>query len=570
MLNDIRIKKAMQAVVVFILLSMVLYTGIVVKQLTAQDRQLIRLHKEISVVLDNTHEMRFYLSQMGQFLSDAVATGNSESLNEAHRAADKFKSHLEKAIKADTVPDHLQKLKELGPKFEVFYNLGFEMTNHYMENRRSEGNKLMEKFDAMSIELTKAVADITQIHVQVMGTNLGKAVAASETLRMLAVVIGLIVATFTAGAMLWLTRKINVPLGRSVEVANTLAGGNLTVTIEASSKDETGQLLNAMKEMAEKIKKIIAEVKTTADNVASASEQLSASSEQMSRGVVEQSGRASQIATSSSEMSQTVIDVAKNASTIASSAADTAKVAQEGESVVSRSVEEVKAIAATVSESAQMVSALGERSKQIGEIVSVINDIADQTNLLALNAAIEAARAGEQGRGFAVVADEVRKLAERTTKATKEISGMIKTIQAETGTAVTAMDEGTRKVQNGVRLANEAGDALKEIVTGVENVTDMISHIATSAEEQSATTDEITQNMDSIAEVAKTNVAAIGEVSRATNEMSRLAAELKGLVVNFKIEHASERLPVTRAASGSRKTAEVKQFPLLKKASGQS
>ena len=535
MLNDIRIKKAMQAVVVFILLSMVLYTGIVVKQLTAQDRQLIRLHKEISVVLDNTHEMRFYLSQMGQFLSDAVATGNSESLNEAHRAADKFKSHLEKAIKADTVPDHLQKLKELGPKFEVFYNLGFEMTNHYMENRRSEGNKLMEKFDAMSIELTKAVADITQIHVQVMGTNLGKAVAASETLRMLAVVIGLIVATFTAGAMLWLTRKINVPLGRSVEVANTLAGGNLTVTIEASSKDETGQLLNAMKEMAEKIKKIIAEVKTTADNVASASEQLSASSEQMSRGVVEQSGRASQIATSSSEMSQTVIDVAKNASTIASSAADTAKVAQEGESVVSRSVEEVKAIAATVSESAQMVSALGERSKQIGEIVSVINDIADQTNLLALNAAIEAARAGEQGRGFAVVADEVRKLAERTAKATSEISGMITAIQDEVDKAVHAMDEGTKRVNTGVEYSEKAGESLHNIVSSVNGLQSMVQQIASATEEMSTVSEQISGDIETIASVSKETSTGAEQIAHASSDLARLSTKLAEIVGQFKV-----------------------------------
>ncbi|MEK7678923.1 MAG: methyl-accepting chemotaxis protein, partial [Deltaproteobacteria bacterium] len=165
------------------------------------------------------------------------------------------------------------------------------------------------------------------------------------------------------------------------------------------------------------------------------------------------------------------------------------------------------------------------------------------------NAAIEAARAGEQGRGFAVVADEVRKLAERTTKATKEISGMIKSIQDETTHAVSAMADGTAKVENGVRLANEAGDSLGKIVVGVQSVSDMIAHIATSTEEQSATTDEISKNMDSISEVSKMNVAAIGEVSKATGDMARLASELKDMVSSFKISKDSSG-PVDAVHSG--------------------
>ncbi|MBI5587069.1 MAG: methyl-accepting chemotaxis protein, partial [Deltaproteobacteria bacterium] len=211
-------------------------------------------------------------------------------------------------------------------------------------------------------------------------------------------------------------------------------------------------------------------------------------------------------------------------------------------------------VAASTAVTAKTIKELGKSSEEIGTIVSVINDIADQTNLLALNAAIEAARAGEQGRGFAVVADEVRKLAERTTKATKEISAMIKTIQSETGKAVDAMDAGTDKVENGVRLANEAGDALRQIVTGVEDVTDKISHIATSAEEQSSTTDEITRNMDSIAEVAKSNVAAIGEVANATDEMARLATELKDLVSKFKILKSYDAVSIRAVAGTGRRS----------------
>ncbi|MDP2689371.1 MAG: methyl-accepting chemotaxis protein, partial [Deltaproteobacteria bacterium] len=158
----------------------------------------------------------------------------------------------------------------------------------------------------------------------------------------------------------------------------------------------------------------------------------------------------------------------------------------------------------------------------------------------------------EQGRGFAVVADEVRRLAERTTKATKEISGMINAIQEETGRAVEAMDGGAAKVENGVKLANDTGEALRRIVAGVESVSDMIRQIATASEEQSVTTDDITRNMDSLADVAKSNVSAISEVSREAEDMARLATELKGLVSGFRISGATEGPGGLKVIAGGR------------------
>ncbi len=535
MLKDISIRKTLRVVTIFILLSMVLYTGIIIKRLTDENKQLVRLDKEISVVLNNTHGMRYYLSQVQQFLSDAAATGNRESLKEADRAAAEFRKHLEKALRADTVPDHIQKLKALGPEFEAFYTSGKEMTNAYLEKGRGEGNKLMEDFDRTTTELTGAVSDITHIHVQAMGTNLGKAVSGNEDTRMLAVMVGLFVAIISAAALTWLSNKINAPLSKAVEIADTIAKGDLTVKIEANSKDETGQLLASMREMADKMKTIIAEVKSTADNVASASEELSASSEQMSRGVDEQSGRASQIATSSAEMSQTVIDIAKNASNIASSANDTTKVAQDGEGIVSKSVEEVRAIAATVGESATLMTSLGERSKQIGEIVSVINDIADQTNLLALNAAIEAARAGEQGRGFAVVADEVRKLAERTAKATSEIGGMINAIQDEVEKAVVSMDEGTKRVNAGVELTAQGGDALHNIVSSVNNLQSMVQQIASATEEMSTVSEQISGDIETIASVSKETSGSSGQIAHAASDLASLSTKLTDIVRQFRL-----------------------------------
>ncbi|MDO8426463.1 MAG: methyl-accepting chemotaxis protein [Deltaproteobacteria bacterium] len=310
-------------------------------------------------------------------------------------------------------------------------------------------------------------------------------------------------------------------------------------------KDEISSLGQSVDEMASQMSDIIGRITESSDHLASASEQLSASSTQMSRGAEKQSAQTAHAATAMEEMNATVIEVARNSQQAAESARGAREIAATGGAVVSQAITAMQEVAESTSVAADTIKKLGKSSEEIGTIVSVINDIADQTNLLALNAAIEAARAGEQGRGFAVVADEVRKLAERTTKATKEISGMIQSIQNETGKAVIAMAEGTKKVENGVKLANEAGTSLKQIVAGVEGVTDMIGHIATSAEEQSATTDEITQNMDSIADVAKSNVAAICEVSKATDQLAGIAVELKDLVTRFKIEREARQSAVS-------------------------
>jgi len=199
----------------------------------------------------------------------------------------------------------------------------------------------------------------------------------------------------------------------------------------------------------------------------------------------------------------------------------------------------IKRIADVVNQSAGTVRALGKSSDQIGEIIGVIDDIADQTNLLALNAAIEAARAGEQGRGFAVVADEVRKLAERTTRATKEIASMIKTIQSETTLAVQSMEQGTQEVENGFRLADKAAASLQGIVDTSEKVTDMIAQIATASKEQSAASEQISRNVEAISTVTGETAANIQHIARAAEDLNKLTTALQDLVGQFQLLHGT-------------------------------
>ena len=325
------------------------------------------------------------------------------------------------------------------------------------------------------------------------------------------------------------------PLSVLIGQVKQISAGDLTVKVEITTQNEMGTLSKEIGNMVTSFKTIIGQIKSASSSMSSASQELSASSEQISRGVNEQSQRSSQIATSSAEMSQTVIDVAKNASNIASSAIDTSKIADEGSHTVDKSVEEVNEIANTVGESSQRIISLGERSKQIGDIVNVIKDIADQTNLLALNAAIEAARAGEQGRGFAVVADEVRKLAERTAKATSEISGMINSIQSEVGEAVTSMDEATKKVGSGVKNVTMAGVSLNNIVQSVNGLQGMIQQIASATEEMSTVSETISGDIDTIASVSRETSSSSEQIAQSASDLARLSSELQKVVGQFKV-----------------------------------
>jgi methyl-accepting chemotaxis protein len=334
---------------------------------------------------------------------------------------------------------------------------------------------------------------------------------------------------------LYISGTLTKPLKEALSVANAISEGDLRVSVVINSNDEVGQLMAAMKTMDDTLKDVLSQTKSAADRLASASLDLSASSGEMSRGITVQSDRASQIASSSEEMSQTVLDIARNASTMAASATETARIAQEGENIVSRSVEEVKAIAETVNASSRVMGSLGERSKEIGDIVNVIKDIADQTNLLALNAAIEAARAGDLGRGFAVVADEVRKLAERTSKATTEIAAMIGAMQAEVDKAISNMNEGTKRVAVGVRFTGEAGQALHTIVSSVQDLQTMVQQIASATEEMSSTSDQISSDIDAIALVSRETSSGSEQITRSATDLANLSSGLQALVGRFTV-----------------------------------
>jgi methyl-accepting chemotaxis protein len=305
--------------------------------------------------------------------------------------------------------------------------------------------------------------------------------------------------------------------------------------IENKSTDEVASLTLAMNKMQQSLAETLQAVAASADQVAGASEELSASAAQTAAGADTQKQQVEQIAVAMLEMSATlrgVSDSSQNASNLATNASQTAR---GGGVIVGETLSSMQALAAFVKRSAANVEALGGRSREIGRIIGVIDDIADQTNLLALNAAIEAARAGEQGRGFAVVADEVRKLAERTGQATKEITAMIETIQKQTGTAVEEMHSGIRQVERGVAATNRAGESLQQIIEQAARVGDMMAHIAAATTQQSSTTEQVNANMERISQLVAGSANGARQSAAACDQLSNSAMEMQRLVARFQL-----------------------------------
>ncbi|QEM69983.1 methyl-accepting chemotaxis protein [Geobacter sp. FeAm09] len=350
-------------------------------------------------------------------------------------------------------------------------------------------------------------------------------------------ILGMLLLCVAAGVVLAvvIARAIRRPLEEGVEVAHRLARGDLTMEVHVLSRDETGQLMTAMKEMVENLRQLITRTADISASIASASNQLHSTSEQIATGAEEVASQTNTVATASEEMSATSGDIARNCTMAADAARQTTDSATAGAEVVNETIGGMNVIAERVRQTSKTVEALGARSEQIGDIVGTIEDIADQTNLLALNAAIEAARAGEQGRGFAVVADEVRALAERTTKATREIGEMIKAIQGETREAVHAMEVGVSEVEKGAVSSQKSGVALDEILGRINEVGMQINQIATAAEEQTAATGEVTTNIQQITDVVQQTARGAEETAAAAAQLANQAQELQSLVSRFKL-----------------------------------
>ena len=346
-------------------------------------------------------------------------------------------------------------------------------------------------------------------------------------LTVLALVIGLF-------ASVVISRQITSPLALTVDLARRIAKGDLTVQAKSNRKDELGDLQNAMQDMAQNLNTLVQGIGNGVTHISTSAEKLSAMSEQTSAGVRQQKSEVDQVATAMHEMASTVQEVARNTTDASAAATLADQQARHGSTVVKQATAQISELAVAIEELGGAMNVLSQDSEQIGKVIDVIKAVAEQTNLLALNAAIEAARAGEQGRGFAVVADEVRSLAQRTQDSTKEIEALIVTLQQGTQAASALMASSRERTLDTVELAQKAELAITEINQSIGTIQEMSLQISAAAEQQSAVADEINRSIVSVRDVADQSAVASEESAAATIELASLGQDLQRMTAHFR------------------------------------
>ncbi|NBB10521.1 methyl-accepting chemotaxis protein [Pseudomonas sp. SLFW] len=392
-------------------------------------------------------------------------------------------------------------------------------------------NDLQTNSDQMNVVLSKLVEINTQ---QLNDTNKDASNQYSTAFTM--VVTLLIIATLLTLLFAWLlTNSITRPISSALKAAEEIAEGDLTRTIQVDGNDEAGRLLAAMLKMQSKLRDTLQRISGSATQLASAAEELNAVTDESARGLSQQNNEIEQAATAVNEMTSAVEEVARNAVSTSEASKNATTSASDGRDLVQETVSAIERMSGDVQSTATLIGNLAEQSRDIGKVLDVIRGLADQTNLLALNAAIEAARAGEAGRGFAVVADEVRALAHRTQQSTSEIERMIGSIQGGTEEAVNSMRSSTERAESTLNIAKGAGVALDTINGAVVEINERNLVIASAAEEQAQVAREVDRNLVNIRDLSTQSATGANQTSAASNELSRLAVDLNGMVARFRL-----------------------------------
>jgi methyl-accepting chemotaxis protein len=477
-----------------------------------------------------------YMQLILRGINEVIITeGTPQSVELAEKGISGFMNVHEKLISNNTIDPDVHKV--ISEKIDPLWQFVKVESRPFLEhNLDVEADGLMIKYGrviAKSSEIIGALEEISKKTRAVVNDNSTK----SDSIQKFMVLIGVLVIAGILYQAFHIYKSITRPVKTLSNIAEGFHKGDLSVMMDESTDDEFGTLAAHFNSATNKLNSMMSTVKSSTNTLTNNAENLSSSLSQIASNSMDQSAQTGHAATATDQLNNSFIDVARNTVMAAESARNATELAVNGGDIVNQTVSGMNSIAETVLGSATSIEALGENSEKIGEIVKVISDIASQTNLLALNAAIEAARAGEQGRGFAVVADEVRKLAEKTTHATNQIVDMINSIQEDTHKAVDSMKAGTQEVEKGVDMANQAGESLRQIVDATQSVTDMVQQIAAAAEEQTRTGSEISTNIQSVAELTQQTAKGSKESSEATVNLHTLSKDLQLLVSEFKLRN---------------------------------
>lgn len=451
--------------------------------------QRIRVNSRDIVTANNPEKIKYYSDRINQLIAE-------------------LSKSIESYEKTLVTKEDKEKFKDFTEKLVAYRDITFKIRDFALENKDSEAIELLQNLGLKTATEYQNAIDAmvnTKIEGAKKNNDENQSYAASMAYEMvLFIIIGSVLAMSFG---FFISQSIAINILKMVAVSELIAKNDLTQNVEIDTKDELRELADSFNEMIASLKNIVAQVRESSEQLALASNEIAHGAQNVSEGAQNQSSTVEEISASVEELTSSINDIAGSAQKANEMATDTKKEANDGGMAVNTSVEAMKLI--------------NRSSEQISEIIGVISEIADQTNLLALNAAIEAARAGEHGMGFAVVADEVRKLAERSSTAAKEITNLIR--------------ESTTRVTEGMKLSEQAGEALKRILLGVEKTASAIEQISTATKEQSSTANEVAKAVENVASITEENAGASEEMASSAEELTGQAESLKMLVESFKI-----------------------------------
>jgi methyl-accepting chemotaxis protein len=476
------------------------------------------------------------LEKIKQDLMFAAASGESSMVDESEKIASAMRENIKELYKLD--PDKKAKLDEINQALSEYIGTVIPLTRNIMGGK-ADMSQAQITMKAMKERLQGLEGLLSQYKDQSRNDFIAAVQKVSEHDKnaiFVGLVLGVITMMVLLGVAWWIAGMIASDVKSVGQSLEKIASGeaDLTMQLQSMSRDEVGELVTWFNTFVKRLRGIIGEVVGSTSHLAAAAEEMSTIVDQARIGAGNQQRETEQLTAAVYEMAMSIAGMAKNASNAAEAAKIADKESTNGKAVVNSAVATINGLVEEVEKTAAAINKLEQESRNIGKVLDVIRDIADQTNLLALNAAIEAARAGEQGRGFAVVADEVRVLAQRSSQSTNEIRGIIDRLQSEARDAVTVMQFSREKARDSVSQAAEAGTALEVITNNVSGITAMNNEIAVTAGQQSNVADEVNKNIININRIAQETADGASHTTEASKDLAKLAMHLQGLVGQFK------------------------------------